>query len=43
MPQSVKWSVIAGIAILCIGAAYLMLARGPAVLLDLGGALAGCF
>jgi len=39
----VKWSLIAGIAILCAGAAYLMAVRGPAILLDLGEALAGCF
>ena len=43
MPRSVKWSLIAGLAILCAGAAYLMAARGPAILLDLGNALAGCF
>lgn len=43
MPQSVKWGVIAGIAALCLGAAYLLIERGPALLLDLGGALAGCF
>jgi hypothetical protein len=39
----VKWSLIGGIAILCAGAAYLMAVRGPAILLDLGNALAGCF
>jgi hypothetical protein len=43
MPASLKWSLIGGVAALCIGAAYLMAARGPAMLLDLGGALAGCF
>ncbi len=43
MPQYVKWSLFGGIAILCAGAAYLMVARGPALLLDLGNALAGCF
>jgi hypothetical protein len=43
MPQRVKWSLGAGIAVLCAGAAYLMAVRGPAVLLDLGNALAGCF
>jgi hypothetical protein len=43
MPESVKWSLIGGIAVLCLGAAYLMAARGPALLLELGGALSGCF
>ncbi|MFZ1109568.1 MAG: hypothetical protein WAN43_14645 [Rhodomicrobium sp.] len=43
MPLGVKWSLIAGLALLCGGAAYLMIARGPALLIDLGGALAGCF
>jgi hypothetical protein len=43
MPESLKWSLIGGIAVLCLGAAYLMAVRGPAMLLDLGGALAGCF
>jgi hypothetical protein len=43
MPQAVKWCVIGGVALLCAGASYLMIARGPALLLDLGGALAGCF
>jgi hypothetical protein len=43
MPESLKWSVIGGVAVLCLGAAYLMVARGPALLLDIGGALLGCF
>ncbi len=43
MPESVKWSLIGGVAILCAGAAYLMAERGPALLLDLGNVLAGCF
>jgi hypothetical protein len=43
MSESLKWSLIGGVAILCTGAAYLMVARGPALLLDLPGALAGCF
>jgi hypothetical protein len=43
MPRGVKWSLIGGIALLCAGAAYLMSTRGPALLLDLGTALAGCF
>ena len=43
MPASLKWSLIGGIAALCIGASYLMVTRGPALLLDIGGALVGCF
>jgi hypothetical protein len=43
MPQTVKWSLIAAATIFCAGAAYLMVARGPALLLDLGNALAACF
>lgn len=43
MPQPLKWSLIGAIAILCFGAAYLMVARGPALILDLGNSLAGCF
>jgi hypothetical protein len=43
MPQSAKWTLLAGAAILCAGAAYLTVSRGPALLLDLGNMLAGCF
>jgi hypothetical protein len=43
VPQSVKWGLLAGIAALCLGAAYLLIERGPAMFLDLGGGLAGCF
>lgn len=43
MPQSVKWALFAGVSILCAGAAYLMISRGPALLLDLGNVFAGCF
>ncbi len=43
MPASLKWSLIASIAALCVGASYLMITRGPALLLDIGGALMGCF
>lgn len=43
MSQSLKWGLIFGLATLCAGAAYLMAVRGPALLLDLSGALAGCF
>jgi hypothetical protein len=41
MPASLKWSLIGGIGALCLGASYL--SRGPALLLDIGGALLGCF
>lgn len=43
MPEALKWGLIGGVAVLCAGAAYLMAVRGSALLLDLGGALAGCF
>ena len=43
MPETLKWTLIGGLTLLCVGAAYLMATRGPALLLDLGGALAGCF
>jgi hypothetical protein len=43
MARSRKWALAGGIAVLCAGAAYLMAVRGPAMLLDLGNALAGCF
>lgn len=43
MSERLKWSLIAGVAALCASAAYLMALRGPALLLDLGGAVAGCF
>jgi hypothetical protein len=41
--QTAIWSLIAATAILCAGAAYLMIVRGPVLLLDLGNALAACF
>ena len=41
--ESLKWSVAAGIALLCAGAVYLMVTRGPAILLDLSSAVSGCF
>jgi hypothetical protein len=43
MPQVLKWSLMGCAAALCGGAAYLMAVRGPAIFLDLGSALAGCF
>ena len=43
MPETLKWTLIGSLTLLCLGAAYLMATRGPAMLLDLGGALTGCF
>ncbi|ADP69375.1 hypothetical protein Rvan_0085 [Rhodomicrobium vannielii ATCC 17100] len=43
MPQALKWSFIAAVAVLVAGAGWLMITRGPALLLDLGGAIVGCF
>lgn len=43
MPQSVKWTIIGAVGAVCAGAAYLFVTRGPAMLLDLGSALAACF
>jgi len=35
--------VITAVSALCLGAAYLMVVRGPAILIDLGGAIAAWF
>jgi hypothetical protein len=43
MPVPMKWILIGGVTLLCAGAAYLTVARGPALLLDLSSALYGCF
>jgi hypothetical protein len=43
MPRSAKVALIGTVGLLCGGAAYLMITRGPALLLDLGSALAACF
>jgi hypothetical protein len=43
MPVAIKFAMCTALAALIAGAAYLMVARGPAILIDLGGALAGCF
>ncbi len=43
MPASLKWSLIAAIGALCLGVSRLTISRGPALLLDIGGALLGCF
>ncbi len=43
MPETLKWTLIGGLTLLCLGAAYLMATRGAALLLDLGGAFTGCF
>jgi len=43
VPNYVKWGILAALAVVCAGAAYLMVLRGPALLLDLKGALVACF
>jgi hypothetical protein len=40
MPLQLRIAIISGIALLCAGAAYLMLARGNALVLDLSAAAA---
>ena len=35
MPLAAKIIIISSVTLLCAGAAYLMLARGPALLIDL--------
>lgn len=41
MTVNLRFAVIASIAALCAGALYLMLTRGPAMLLDMSAAMAG--
>jgi hypothetical protein len=43
MPAAMKWGLIGAAGALCLGAAYLFVTRGSAILLDIGGALTGCF
>jgi hypothetical protein len=38
MPLAARIIIISSITLLCAGAAYLMLARGPALLIDLSAA-----
>ncbi len=38
MPFAARIIIISSITLLCAGAAYLMLARGPALLIDLSAA-----
>lgn len=38
MPIAARLTIIAAVTLLCAGAAYLMLARGPALLIDLSAA-----
>jgi len=40
MPLAARVTIIAVIGLICAGAAYLMLVRGPALLLDLSGTAA---
>ena len=40
MPIALRIAIITGIGLICAGAAYLMLARGNAMLLDLAAAAA---
>jgi len=40
MPIGLRIAVISGIGLLCASAAYLMLARGPAMLIDMSAAAA---
>jgi hypothetical protein len=43
MPSGLKFAVTAVIMLACGGAAYLMVERGPALMLDLTDAIAACF
>lgn len=43
MPLHLRIAVLSGIALLCAGAAWLMLARGNAMLIDLSAAAARIF
>ena len=38
MPLAARIAIIASLTLLCAGAAYLMLARGPALLIDMSAA-----
>jgi hypothetical protein len=38
MPFAARIIIISSVALLCAGAAYLLLARGPALLIDLSAA-----
>jgi hypothetical protein len=40
MPLAARITILAGIGALVAGAAYLMIARGPAIMIDLSGSLA---
>ena len=43
MPLRLRIAILAGVGLLCLSAAYLMLARGDAMLLDLSAAAARLF
>jgi hypothetical protein len=38
MPLAARITIIASLTVLCAGAAYLLIARGPALLIDLSAA-----
>jgi hypothetical protein len=40
MPLAARITILASIGLLIAGAAFLMIARGPAILIDLSGSLA---
>ena len=42
MPLAARITIIATLALICAGAAYLMLARGPTLLIDLSAAASRC-
>lgn len=39
MPRGVKWGLAAAVGTLVMGAGYLAVVRGPAILIDLAGAV----
>jgi hypothetical protein len=39
MPLAARITIIASLTVLCAGAAYLLIARGPALLIDLSAAV----
>lgn len=43
MSPSAKLAIWSGIALIVGGAAWLMIERGPAILVDLAGAVMACF
>ncbi len=39
MPLSVRIAILSGLGLLCAGAVYLMIVRGPALLIDLSSSV----